>query len=34
MALAVEDKVLKRGQKVAILCASAGMTFSTAEFRF
>jgi 3-oxoacyl-[acyl-carrier-protein] synthase III len=34
MALAVEDKVLKRGQKVAVLCASAGMTFSTAEFRF
>lgn len=32
MALAERDGVLKRGQRIAVLCASAGMTFSTASF--
>ena len=34
MALARDDGVLQRGQKVATLCASAGMTFSAASFQF
>lgn len=34
MALAIEDGTLKRGHQVAALVASAGMTFSTAYFKF
>lgn len=34
MALALDEGVLQRGQIVAILCASAGMTFSAASFQF
>ena len=34
MAMAVNDGSLERGHDVAVLCASAGMTFSTAHFEF
>lgn len=34
MALAIEDGVLSRGNRVAVLVGSAGMTFSAASFNF